>query len=410
MKRDIERRFHDQMLAIYEAVGRRTGYWAHRFLRLVKKRGGFPAAKYFLNQPAVSEGFARLSKVGFLKFSVEALVLQKPWSQLFNRAEKSIARQRLENSGNAAVFLGDKRDKRRLKNVFVHLLKTLRESDENDLIRWENTFPIKPTYKTDGWKIKLGTLGRKRPSLELWIDHFPSTGHRCYWFGFYSDKKHAIQSLIEGAPARLAPKRVLRNRHFTTAGGGFRLKQPLKRAEFNQPIHEIYYKRYSHFGMFDSTDSTSQGAARMVAQRVAKFFVDVLHDSTPIARTDRSGAGFGDAETNRLVERAAIKKATQHLEDRGYRVVSRERDCVGYDLEASRAKNQLHVEVKGVSGTGLQFPITKNEVKRAESDRDFLLIVVTQARSPKAKLRKFRGRDFKLKFHLTPLSFMATKA
>ena len=179
--------------------------------------------------------------------------------------------------------MNEKRDKLRLRNVFVHLRKLLHEADENSLIHWHEDFPIVNTYKTDGWMIKLGSLGKKLPSLELWIDAFPSIGKRCFWFGFYSPKERAIQTLIKNAPDRLAPKQFLTNDNFTIAGGGFRLRQPLQNAAFNQPIHEIYYEKYSHFGMFDATDSISQSEARLVAQRVAKFFVEVLQDTTPIA-------------------------------------------------------------------------------------------------------------------------------
>jgi len=45
-------------------------------------------------------------------------------------------------------------------------------------------------------------------------------------------------------------------------------------------------------------------------------------------------AGFGDAETNALVEKAAMRKVTQQLERRGFKVRSRERDRVGYDRAA----------------------------------------------------------------------------
>jgi predicted HNH restriction endonuclease len=163
--------------------------------------------------------------------------------------------------------------------------------------------------------IKLGNLGERFPRLELWIDHFPSTGNRCFWFGFYSNKKPKIQALIKGVPSRLAPKRVLTNDDFTTTGGGFRLKRRLNQSEFNQPIHEIYYGKYTHYGMFDSTDSTSQSAARTVAQRVAKFFVDVLQDTTPIASDTSSGElpGRVKQSVNRIIRDTDISRQIKRL-------------------------------------------------------------------------------------------------
>ena len=63
------------------------------------------------------------------------------------------------------------------------------------------------------------------------------------------------------------------------------------------------------------------------------------------------GAGFGDTETNRLVEKAAITKVTRFLTRLGYTVRSRESEGIGYDLDASRNGKTLHVEVKGISGS-----------------------------------------------------------
>jgi len=119
------------------------------------------------------------------------------------------------------------------------------------------------------------------------------------------------------------------------------------------------------------------------------------------------GAGFGDPKTNPLVERAAVNRVRRHLRRAGFRVVSRERAKIGYDLEATKGRHILHVEVKGVNGSDLGFAITAGEVGRARTDRAFRLFVVTQARERDAQLHKFTGKSFLLKFALKPLSFMA---
>jgi hypothetical protein len=99
MNEAIKQGFHERMLAIYHQVGRSTGYWPHRFLVAVRNHGGLAAAKNFLNDPTVSGGFERLKEIGRLDFAVEALVLKKPWSQLFTRREREIAGKRLEEYG-----------------------------------------------------------------------------------------------------------------------------------------------------------------------------------------------------------------------------------------------------------------------------------------------------------------------
>jgi hypothetical protein len=119
------------------------------------------------------------------------------------------------------------------------------------------------------------------------------------------------------------------------------------------------------------------------------------------------GGGFGDAATDPLVEQAAVRKVTRLLKGRGFRVRSRESERIGYDLDATKGRTELHVEVKGVSGDRIQFLITKAEVAKAASDLTFRLMVVTEARSRGARVREFHGRDLKRRFALTPVSYFA---
>jgi hypothetical protein len=119
------------------------------------------------------------------------------------------------------------------------------------------------------------------------------------------------------------------------------------------------------------------------------------------------GGGFGDPNSNKEVEHAAIKEAKRILIADGFAVKSREPEKIGYDLDASKGELVLHVEVKGVSGTTLQFPITQGEVKRASTDPSFRLIAVTNALS-KPVVVSFDGKQLLTKFSLTPLQYMAT--
>jgi hypothetical protein len=121
----------------------------------------------------------------------------------------------------------------------------------------------------------------------------------------------------------------------------------------------------------------------------------------------KAGAGFGDHVNNRKVEVAAVKFATAQLEAEGYTVTSRESEKVGYDLEAKKRGSVLHVEVKGVSGSLVQFPITANEVRCGESDPTFRLFVVTGATTTSPILHRFTWPEFVAGFARIPLAFMA---
>jgi hypothetical protein len=127
------------------------------------------------------------------------------------------------------------------------------------------------------------------------------------------------------------------------------------------------------------------------------------------AQTVLIGAGFGDAKKNAIVERAAVRKVTRDFQRRGFDVISREGDAIGYDLDAKKGSTEWHIEVKGVSGEQIRFPITRNEVVRAETDKSFRLVVVTEARQRNARLHTFQGQEIADRFVLQPISYMAAK-
>jgi hypothetical protein len=84
------------MLEIYDRAGREVGYWATRYLQLVRRRGGLDAARYLLNQKLTSDGYARLRDAGRLDLTVEHLVLEPEFQELFSAEELTRARDRLE--------------------------------------------------------------------------------------------------------------------------------------------------------------------------------------------------------------------------------------------------------------------------------------------------------------------------
>lgn len=94
-----------------------------------------------------------------------------------------------------------------------------------------------------------------------------------------------------------------------------------------------------------------------------------------------SGAGFGDPETNKLIELAAIEvvsryyKANLHCE-----VTDVGSQKLGWDLSCLTPDGTLYrVEVKGVAGRQPSVLLTKNEVRSAREDQNWELAVVTSA-------------------------------
>src|ERR1019366_4730130 len=106
----------------------------------------------------------------------------------------------------------------------------------------------------------------------------------------------------------------------------------------------------------------------------------VIADAVQDAQTVlRGGVGFGDAMSNREVERAAIAYVKEILGNEGWGVTSVESKRIGFDLLCKKKKDERHVEVKGVRGPIPVFVITEGELRRAECDPYFWLYVVTDA-------------------------------
>jgi hypothetical protein len=100
----LEAQFHEAMIGIYESAKREVHYTAHRFLEMVDRLGGVPAARRLVTAPNASDGYTRLWEEKRLDLSVEYLVLSPKFQPLFTEEERSLARQRLLDYG----FPGDR--------------------------------------------------------------------------------------------------------------------------------------------------------------------------------------------------------------------------------------------------------------------------------------------------------------
>lgn len=96
----LEKQFHEAMLGIYESAKKlKPPYHAPRFLRMVHEHGGKETADRLLATGNPSEGFTELFLRGKdnLKISVEYVVLQNPWRELFSDEQLEVARKRLRD-------------------------------------------------------------------------------------------------------------------------------------------------------------------------------------------------------------------------------------------------------------------------------------------------------------------------
>ncbi len=105
-------------------------------------------------------------------------------------------------------------------------------------------------------------------------------------------------------------------------------------------------------------------------------------------RAPRRGPGRAignvDPEKRKQVEIAAVNVATDYYNSKGYTVVSREAENVGWDLDVENAIEFLAVEVKGLSAKKLSVELTANEYATMDDEyASYVLFIVTEALTEK---------------------------
>jgi hypothetical protein len=94
--KDLAKQFDEAMFSVYRRAKDEAGYSATIFLAMLNERGGLPTAKYLINSPRESYGYAALYERGRLDLTVEALVIEdRRWHELFEEEELARARKRL---------------------------------------------------------------------------------------------------------------------------------------------------------------------------------------------------------------------------------------------------------------------------------------------------------------------------
>lgn len=116
-----------------------------------------------------------------------------------------------------------------------------------------------------------------------------------------------------------------------------------------------------------------------------QFAVDVLkYIATGKLPKGKKGNEKGARQHDPLkrieVEKAAIKAVETHYKSLGYKIESVEREKVGWDLTASAGRLQLHLEVKGLSGSTIVAELTPNEYGYlSKNDSNYRLCIVVDA-------------------------------
>lgn len=92
---ELEERFGNDMIYIYNAAREECNYNASRFLQMIYDKGGLAAARQLIRKTGEFAGLIALYDNKRLDLSVEAYVLKPEYAELFTEEEKEICRKRL---------------------------------------------------------------------------------------------------------------------------------------------------------------------------------------------------------------------------------------------------------------------------------------------------------------------------
>ena len=93
----LERAFDEAMMQIYLVAKNQAAYNATRFFQMLGEHGGVETARRLL--PHMSDGFTQLWQRNRLDLTVESLILEPQWHDLFSDDEREMARRRLHECG-----------------------------------------------------------------------------------------------------------------------------------------------------------------------------------------------------------------------------------------------------------------------------------------------------------------------
>ena len=99
MPAKLKEQFHEAMLNVHRRAKTECGYDAKAFLSMVNEHGGLATARYLLHTTKVSDGYTALWQRDCLDHTVERLILQPEWQDLFTDEEHRIAVKRLREYG-----------------------------------------------------------------------------------------------------------------------------------------------------------------------------------------------------------------------------------------------------------------------------------------------------------------------
>lgn len=173
-----------------------------------------------------------------------------------------------------------------------------------------------------------------------------------------------------------------------------------------QTIHGDHFRRSPILyvrGRSKDNDPWRQELAQFAEELVARSGESTV---PPERKPTVPGIPWIDPEFKRKVETAAVKAASEYVQQKGYHITSHEHLNCGYDLLAvrSRAPRELHIEVKGTYLDGERFFMSGNEKSYIVNPKWRLALVTNALSAPKIQIMD--AKEVTARFRFEPLSWI----
>jgi 5-methylcytosine-specific restriction endonuclease McrA len=179
------------------------------------------------------------------------------------------------------------------------------------------------TTNTDGWRVRIGSLGRGAPKLEIWLDRFTGYAERKLWACIWADSRLSISTITRHAKKELWPVRTITFRDTADNSDKLALTKRLRRDEFNVPIQENYSDGCIFLGLYDNTRPSTERINPHFVSRAVAFFSDVARAMPGSIPEDRDLEVYPQVENRQWVrshlhrERSTLLASERKLRD-GY--------------------------------------------------------------------------------------------
>jgi len=90
-----EKRFENRVQNAIDKMKEEYKYNPTELRRMISEHGTVNAVKRLINNPNLSYGFKKLCMLKALHLSLEAIILENDWKELFTEEERKIAKRKL---------------------------------------------------------------------------------------------------------------------------------------------------------------------------------------------------------------------------------------------------------------------------------------------------------------------------